>query len=241
MSLAHDLLAAIDPVVTFVDAFGGQPHDWQHDYLRETRPTVVLKGRQVGATQGAAALAIHTTRYQPDVDAVIVSPSLKQSSEITTRARAGLRQLGERLVQDSASTLRLVNGSRIISLPGSAKSVRGYAARLLILDEAAYIEDETFAAARALVATGGRLVVQSTPADESGAYHAIVMAQDPAWARFTVPSESVPTISPAFLATERAALGEDVYGREYECRFGKAGATLFTAARIASLILPEAS
>jgi hypothetical protein len=241
MTLAHDLLAALDPSVTFREAFGEDPHAWQIDYLRETRPTVVLKGRQVGASTSAAALAIHIVRYRRDDNVVIVSPSLKQSTEITTRARSGLRELGERLVQDSASTLRLSNGSRIISLPGTARSVRGWTARLLILDEAAYIEDETFAAARALVATGGRLVVQSTPADESGAFHAIVTGDDPSWARFTVPSASVPTISSAFLESERQALGPEVYAREYECQFAKAGATLFTAERIASLIVPETS
>ena len=89
MSLAVDLRAAMDPVITFADAFGEDPHDWQVDYLRERRPSVILKGRQVGATQAAAALAIHTTRYRRDVDVVIVSPTQKQSGEITTRARAG--------------------------------------------------------------------------------------------------------------------------------------------------------
>jgi hypothetical protein len=236
MSLAADLLAAIDPAVTFREAFGTDPLGWQFDYLRETRPTAVLKGRQVGASTAAAALAIHTTRYRLGVNAVIVSPSLKQSTEITTRARAGLRGLGLRLVQDSASMLRLANGSRILSLPGTARSVRGWTARLLIIDEAAFIEDETFAVARALVATGGRIVVQSTPADETGAYHAIVTGDDPGWARFTVPSASVPTITQDFLASEQLALGPDVFAREYECTFSKVGASLFTADRIAALI-----
>lgn len=240
MSLAHDLRVALDPVLTFREAFGEEPHDWQVGYLRETRPAAVLKGRQVGATQGAAALAIHSARYWPDTDAVIVSPSLKQSGEITTRARAGLRAMGIRLPQDSASMLRLPNGSRIISLPGTPRSVRGYTARVLIIDEAAYVIDETFAAARALVATGGRLVVQSTPADEAGAYHAIVTGDDPAWARYTVRSDEVPTISAAFLEMERRQLGDEVYAREYECQFARSGGSLFTAARLAGLVLPEA-
>ncbi|MCC6856588.1 MAG: hypothetical protein IT189_11085 [Microbacteriaceae bacterium] len=241
MTLTHDLLAALDPAVTFRDAFGEDPLEWQVDYLRETRPAVVLKGRQVGASTSASALAVHTVRYHDNVNAVIVSPSLKQSTEIATRARAGLKRLGERLVQDSTSLLKLANGSRIISLPGTARSVRGWTARLLILDEAAYIEDETFAAARALVATGGRLVVQSTPADETGAYHAIVTGDDPGWARINVPSASVPTIDPSFLESERLALGPDVYAREYECAFAKGGATLFTVERINSLVLTGAA
>jgi hypothetical protein len=242
MTIAADFRAALDPAVLFGAAFGLEPLPWQVGYLRETRPAVVLKGRQVGASLSAAALAIHVAIYRANTFAAIVSPSLKQSTEITTRARMGLRNIGEPLAQDSASLLRLRNGSRILSLPGSARSVRGWSADLLILDEAAYLEHETIVAARALVAaTGGRLVVQSTPGDEAGDFFEIVKAADPAWARFTVPSDSVPTISPEFLAAERKAMSPDSYATEYECAFGKVGASLFSAERIASLILPEAA
>jgi phage FluMu gp28-like protein len=236
--IAADFAAALDPAVLFERAFELEPLPWQCGYLRETRPTVVLKGRQTGASTAASVLAIHTARYWSGVNVVIVSPSLKQSTEITTRARAGLARLGERLAQDSTSTLRLANGSRILSLPGTARSVRGWTAKLLILDEAAFIEHETFVAARALVATGGRLVVQSTPAAEEGDYYEIVTAEDPAWSRYTIRSDEVPTITPAFLAAERRAMSPDAYATEYECQFGKAGATLFTAERLAGLILP---
>jgi phage FluMu gp28-like protein len=136
--------------------------------------------------------------------------------------------------------LRLANGSRILSLPGTAKSVRGWTAKLLILDEAAYIDPETFTAARALVATGGRLVVQSTPADETGVFHELVTDAPNGWASFSVPSASVPSISADFLAAERKSMTPDEYAREYECAFGKAGASLFTMARINELIQESA-
>jgi hypothetical protein len=241
MTLATDLGLALDPAAVFEAAFGLTALPWQAAYLREERPTAVLKGRQVGASLAAAALAISAARYAAAANAVIVSPSLKQSAEILGRARAGLRRLGVQLEQDSASMLRLANGSRIVSLPGTARSVRGWTARLLILDEAAYIGHETFIAARALVATGGRLVVQSTPADEVDDFHEIVTAEDPAWARFTVRSDEVPTIAPEFLEAERRAMSPDAFATEYECEFGKAGASLFTADRLAGLILEEAA
>jgi tRNA(Met) C34 N-acetyltransferase TmcA len=239
MTLATDFAAALDPAVLFEAAFGFAPLVWQRGYLRETRPTVVLKGRQCGASTAAAALAIHAAVYGADTNAVIVSPSLKQSSEITTRARAGLRRLGVRLVQDTASTLRLGNGSRILSLPGTARSVRGWTARLLVIDEAAFVDEATFTAARALVATGGRMVVQSTPAEEWGDFYDIVTAGDPGWARFTVRSDEVPTISADWLAAEARSMNPDAFSREYECTFGKAGASLFSAERLAGLILPQ--
>lgn len=241
-TLARDLLAAIDPVVTFADAFGEAPHEWQVGYLREHRPVALLKGRQVGASTAAATLAIHAARYWPDSNSVIVSPTLPQSREVAMRARIGLRNLGERLVQDSASVLRLANGSRILSLPGTARSVRGWTARLLIIDEAAFVLPETFTAAQPIIATGGRIVIQSTPAGESGDFHAIVTGDDPAWARYTVPSTSVSTITPEWLEGQRRTMAPDAFAQEFECVFGKAGATLFTPERIASLILtPEAA
>lgn len=237
--IAADFRAALDPRELFRQAFGLDPHDWQDEYLTEQRNAIVNKGRQVGASMGAAALAIHSCRYWANTNAVIVSPSLKQSTEITTKARIGLYALGVRLVQDSAAMLKLANGSRILSLPGTAKSVRGWTARLLIIDEAAYIDPETFTAARALVATGGRMVVQSTPADEVGMFYELANDTPSDWARFEVRSDSVPSISPEFLASERRSMTADEYAREYECAFGKAGASLFTLDRIASLVLPE--
>ena len=123
-----------------------------------------------------------------------------------------------------------------MSLPGTARSVRGYTARLLILDEAAYIDPDTFTAARALVATGGQMVVQSTPAQEAGDFWEIATGSAPEWARFNVRSDEVPTISAAFLADERRAMTPDAFATEYECQFGRTGATLFTADRIAALV-----
>lgn len=233
-----DALAALDPVTVFERAFGFTPHAWQIEYLREHRPVVVLKGRQVGASLAAAALAINAAVYVPNSLSAIVSPTLKQSTEITTRARAGLRTLGERLSQDSASLLRLANGSRILSLPGTARSVRGWSAQLLVLDEAAFILPETWIAARALVATGGRLVIQSTAGKETGDFYDAVRAADPEWAHLVVRSDAVPTVSREFLASERRAMSPDAYASEYECEFGRLGGSLFSAQRLASLVLP---
>jgi hypothetical protein len=47
-----------------------------------------------------------------------------------------------------------------------------------------------------------------------------------------VRSDRVPTISREFLDAERRAMSPDAFATEYECQFGKAGATLFTIDRI---------
>ena len=219
--LARDLLRALDPVVVFRDAFDVEPFAWQAEYLRTGLPTLVVKGRQVGFTSAAAALAIWRCVYTAGSTVAIVSPSLRQSSEVTGRARAGLRRLGLRLVIDSVAQLGLANGSRILSLPGSPKSARGFSADILVNDEAAYTSDETLTAVRGLVATGGRTIYQSTPSVEEGTFWKLATAELPGWLRLVIPSSMAPTISDAFLAAERAQLTEAEYRAEYEAEFLK--------------------
>src|SRR5437764_106724 len=68
--IAADLRAGLDPMVVFERAFGVTAHKWQNSYLRESRNAIVLKGRQIGASSAAAALAIHQARYHPDTNAI---------------------------------------------------------------------------------------------------------------------------------------------------------------------------
>ncbi len=228
-----------DAVETFRLAFDMDPKPWQEGYLRETRNIGFLKGRQIGATQCAAARAIHVARAESDRLVCVVSPSLRQSTEITVRSRSGLRNLGETLAQDQASLLRLENGSRILSLPGNSRGIRGYAVDELILDEAAWIDDDTFFAARAMTAaTRGRIVAQSTPGAPWGFFHDLVCNPCPHrkegekpvvtpidgrmanWHRMEVISADG-GIDPDFLAEELEALRENLakYRQEYECMF----------------------
>ena len=67
---------------------------------------------------------------------------------------------------------QMENGSRILALPGTEKTVRGYAqASLVVIDEAARVEDELIAAVRPMLAVsegGGRLIALTTPAGKRG-------------------------------------------------------------------------
>ena len=230
------------PIVeTFERASGHPAMAWQRQMLEETRDTLLCKGRQVGATEVAAALAIHTARRKAGSTSAIISPSQRQSSEVTVRARLGLWALGETLRQDSVSLLRLANGSRIVSLPGSARGIRGYAADLVVLDEASWVDEATFTAARPLTAaTGGRLIIQSTPGAPVGPFYELATNVPDGWAFLKVRSDEVPTISPDFLERERREMAPDLYAQEYEAEFALGGGrSLFNLAQLGSLILQE--
>ena len=227
----------LSPVELFGQATGFDidKTPWLLEYMVEQRDAIVLKGRQVAASTAAGVLAIRIARYVPWSLCGVISPSQKQSIEVKERAKAGLLRLGDRLIKDSSSEIGLANHSRIISLPGSAKSARGWSFDFLVIDEAAFLDQETFLAARATVATGGRTIVQSTPEGPFGHFYDLWEHPDPTMAKFEVRSDQVATITPAFLAREKATMTAEEYAQEYEATFTTPGLGLIDPERLAAL------
>jgi hypothetical protein len=134
-------------------------------------------------------------------------------------------------------TLELANGSRVISLPGTEKTIRGYSGvRLLLVDEASRVEDTLYQGIRPMLAvSGGRLVALSTPWGARGWWHA-AWVSDEAWLRVEIPATMVPRISPAFLEEERKSLGDLVYRSEYGCEFVDTESSAFNSEHVAAAL-----
>ena len=235
----------ISPLDAFPVAFGVDAMEWQREFLAETRNTVIRKGRQIGCSTCVAVIAACAARSRDNASIVILSPGLRQSGIIAEKTRTALLNFGDRLDRDASNFIQLPNRSRILSLPGSRKSVRGWTADLMIMDEAAYIDEATITASRALIATGGRLIVLSTPALPDGYFYRLASNPPETWASFVVRSDEVPTISPEFLASEKAAMTAPEYAREYLAEFAKdedvAGIGLFNPTDVARMFGDEVS
>ena len=218
--LASDLAAALDPVV-LGQRCGLDPDPWQREVLRSTAPRVLLNcSRQSGKSTVSALLALHTALYTPAALVLMLSPSLRQSAELFRKALDLYRALGRPVPAQAETSLRLEleSGSRIISLPGSEATVRGYSSvTLLVVDEASRVEDTLYTALRPMVAVSqGRLIALSTPMGRRGWWwSAWESAED--WHRFRVPASQCPRINKEFLEQERRTLAPWVFRREYEC------------------------
>jgi hypothetical protein len=114
-----------------------------------------------------------------------------------------------------------MNGSRIVSLPSSEATIRGFSgASLIIEDEAARVSDQLYYAIRPMLATSsGRLILMSTPFGKRGHFYEAWENGGDLWERIMIPASACPRISPQFLAEEHEALGDWWFSQEYGCQF----------------------
>src|SRR5215212_1930930 len=154
-SLRDDLRLALDRVA-FAEKLGIVPDPWQEELLRSGGKRILLNiSRQAGKSTMAAIMALHRSLYYPDSLVLVAAPSLRQSTELYAKVaefyatlREPMKKYGERRL-----SLELTNGSRIVSLPGTEATVRGFSGvSMLILDEVARIPDELYYAVRPMLA-----------------------------------------------------------------------------------------
>lgn len=233
--LATDLALALD-AAAFAWRVGYEPDPWQAALLQSDEPRILVNcSRQAGKSTTAGVLATHTALYLPRSPIILLSPSLRQSQELFRKCLEAYRAAG-RPVQPEAETkltLELQNGSRIISLPSSEATIRGFSGvRLLIVDEASRVPDELIAAVRPMLAvSGGRLIALSTPAGKRGWWHKAWTSSEN-WRRFEVKAEDCPRIPKVFLAEERKSLGDRLFDQEYGCEFSDSLYSVFDYAAI---------
>jgi len=210
--MAGDLARALDPVALAAD-LGIALDDWQARLMRERpRRALLCCARQSGKTLVTCLMAIWQALYEPGL-ILILSPSLRQSGECFRNLMLlydKLRGVPE-LRQESILRCELANESRIISLPGQERTIRGYSkADLIVIDEAARVPDELLVAARPMLAASkdnGRLIALSTPAGKRGWFFEAWSGGDTVWDRVRVSADQCPRISEAFLQEEMRALG----------------------------------
>jgi hypothetical protein len=211
-----------DPLALAVAA-GISPDPWQRDVLTSRAPRLLLNcARQTGKSTVSGVLAVATALAEPGALVLVLSPTLRQSGELFRTCLSVYRAAGRPVPPESETALSLTldTGSRIVSLPGKEGTVRGYSGvRLLIIDEAARVPGDLYASVRPMLAVSeGRLLALSTPFGTRGWWYEAWRSEEP-WERYEVPATTCPRISPAFLAEERDALGEWWFEQEYLCRF----------------------
>jgi hypothetical protein len=226
-----------DPVQWAIETLGFTPDHHQSQVLNTAHRRILVNCcRQWGKSTTAAIRALYHAHFRPASETVIIAPSLRQSTELMRKVRhfAALCPVAPTLA--ARKELTLPNGSRILALPSSSDTIRGYSnISLMIVDEAAYVRDSLFYAVRSFLAAAedAALLIMSTPNGDAGFFHRAWSSHLP-WQRITVPATECPRIATTFLDEERRLLSERLFRQEYLCEFLSHDNAVFDRDRLAT-------
>jgi hypothetical protein len=181
--------------------------------------------RQWGKSTIVAVLIVHRLFFVPRSTVLIVGPSGRQSGETLMKVKEFLRVLGLRTRGDGVNRQSAVlpNGSRVVGLPATEGTVRGFSkVAMLVVDEAARVPDKVYKALMPSLAVGnGDAVLLSTPQGKRGYFYR-AMTEGERWLRHTGPVTECVRITEDFLERERGN-GEAYFNQEFLVEFTETG------------------
>lgn len=132
---AGEIRYGLDILAWCKERIGFTPDPWQARVLSTDAPQVLLNiTRQGGKSTVCAVLAAHLAIYKPGSLVLLISRGQRQAGELYKKVATLLSRLKVKvkLKVDNQTSSELENGSRILSLPGDAPSIRGFSPHLVI-------------------------------------------------------------------------------------------------------------
>lgn len=225
------LTVSLDPLQRFRSALG-EPRAFQAELLTSTATRIAgMASRQLGKSTAIACVAWDAFLRGQTV--VVITPTEKQAKEFLLRVKefrdadpfapTGISFLKTEVTAEN-------HKGRILAMPAT-ESARGFTADLLILDEAAQIDDESITAVLPMrKKLTGRLIAISTPLLREGYFYE----------RWTQPNDyqkvlghykDVPELADV-IERERQDMSAARFAREYDCIFSGSGEPLVSLATL---------
>lgn len=133
---------------------------------------ITLKARQLGFSQAVALYAGRVARKPGNV-VLLISQGQEEAYELLRKVRISVTEHKTNpaiLTRDGSGIIELAGGGRVIALPSTAKAGRGYTAKLVVTDEAAFhpFARSNYAGYKNTIADGGQHIVISTANGTTG-------------------------------------------------------------------------
>jgi Terminase large subunit, T4likevirus-type, N-terminal len=229
-----DLRRARSDLRTFSEAVESALEPWQANALNLTaRTTVIVAGRQVGKSRSLSVAALHWAYSRPNQTVLVISAGEDASRRLLAQAAAiAIRSplLSGSVVDENASKLVLSNGSEILSVPASERAVRGLSVDLLLVDEAAQVDDDLLLGA-AIPTTAARpdarIVLAGSPGAAEGAFYEMAEQGEQGGEHVVTHRwhlQDATWIGGHVIDAARSALAPAQFEREYLGRFADVGA-----------------
>ena len=204
--------------------------------FRDHQFLITLKSRQLGISTLAAGYSLWLMIFHKDKNVLALATTQATARNLVNKVQFMYKELPSWLrikaVEDNKLSLRLKNGSRITAKSSNSDAARSEAVSLLLIDEAAFIDniDETFAAAQQTLATGGQCMALSTPNGIGNWFHQTwdkAEAGDNSFLPIRLPWTVHPERDQSWRDQQDRDLGPRMAGQECDCDFLASGDTVF--------------
>jgi hypothetical protein len=144
---------------------------------RDNPYSIILKSRQLGISTLSAGYSLWLMLFHKDKNVLCIATKQETARNMVTKVKFMYDSLPSWLKinaeENNKLSLRLSNGSIIKATSASSDAGRSEAVSLLLIDEAAFIEQigEIWASAQQTLATGGGAIVLSTPYGTGNWFH----------------------------------------------------------------------
>jgi len=204
--------------------------------FRDHDNIITLKSRQLGISTLAAAYSLWLMLFHKDKNVLALATTQATARNLVTKVIFMYDELPKWLrlpsVEKNKLSLRLKNGSKVQAKSSSPDAARSEAVSLLLMDEAAFIDnvEETFTAAQQTLATGGQCMALSTPNGIGNWFHQTwekAEAGENSFLPIRLPWTVHPERDQSWREQQDADLGPRMAGQECDCDFLSSGDTVF--------------
>ena len=204
---------------------------------RDNPYSIVLKSRQLGISTLAAGYSLWLMTFHQDRNVLALATTQATARNLVSKVQFMWENLPSWLkvpaVENNKLSLRLNNGSKVQAKSSNADAARSEAVSLLIVDEAAFIENigETWASAQQTLATGGGAIVLSTPYGTGNWFHQTWVraeGQENDFVPIRLPWMVHPERDQIWRERQDELLGDPrLAAQECDCDFSTSGDTVF--------------
>ena len=145
--------------------------------MRDNPYSIILKSRQLGISTLTAGYSLWMMIFHKDKNILCIATKQETAKNMVTKVKFMYENLPSWLKVDTDENnklnLRLKNGSQVKATSASSDAGRSEAVSLLLIDEAAFIDNigEIWASAQQTLATGGGCIALSTPYGTGNWFH----------------------------------------------------------------------
>lgn len=148
-------------------------YPFQEDCIKDFvdyRFNIVVKARQLGLSTTAAAYVAWLMLFHKDKSILVVATKLGTAANLVKKVKSIIKNVPDwlmisKITTDNKNSFELDNGSWVKASSTSGDAGRSEALSLLVIDEAAHVENigEMWAGLYPTLSTGGRCIALSTP------------------------------------------------------------------------------